>query len=104
MFGTATESLYFEIGKCLIPTGGFMDIIEALKEEEAKLQRHLTALQVAIVALNGGAKPAVSQGHAGSPRGTKGKRILSTAARAKMSRAAKVRCAKIRAEKAKKRK
>ena len=78
-----------------------MDIIEALQQEESKLQRQLTAVQGAIAALNGSAKTAVSLGHAISPRGTKARRTLSAAARAKMSRAAKVRWAKIRAERAK---
>jgi hypothetical protein len=77
-----------------------MDIIEALKQEESKLQQQLAAVQGAIAALNGGAKSSVSLGHASSPRGTKAKSTLSAAARAKMSRSAKARWAKIRAEKA----
>jgi hypothetical protein len=101
-FGTVTESLYFEIRKCLIPAGGFMDIIGALKQEESKLQRHLTAVQGAIAALNGGSKTAVSTGHASSTRDARAKRTLSAVVRAKMSRAAKARWAKIRVEKAKK--
>jgi glycerol-3-phosphate O-acyltransferase len=79
-----------------------MDIVEALKQEESKLQRQLTAVQGAIAALNGGAKTAVSLNHASSPRGTEAKGTLPAAVRAKMSRAAKARWAKIRAEKAKK--
>ena len=74
-----------------------MDIIEALKQEESKLERQLTAVQGAIAALNGGAKTAVSR----SPRGTKAKSTLSAAVRAKMSRAAKLRWAKIKAEQSK---
>jgi hypothetical protein len=81
-----------------------MDIIEALKQEESKLERQLTAVQGAITALNGRAKTAVSLGHVSSPRVTKARRTLSAAARAKMSRAAKVRWAKIRAERSKGRK
>jgi hypothetical protein len=77
-----------------------MDIIGALKQEEAKLERQLTAVQGAIAALNGGAKTAVL-GHGGSPRGTRAKWTLSTAARARMSRAAKLRWAKIKVAKAK---
>ena len=79
-----------------------MDIIGALKQEESKLQRQLTAVQSAIAALNGGAKTAVSPGHTSSPNGTSAKRIMSAAVRAKIARSAKARWAKIRAEKAKK--
>jgi hypothetical protein len=81
--------------------GGFMDIVGALKEEESKLQRQLTAVQGAITALNGSAKTAVSRGHIRSANGAGGKRALSAAGRARMSRAAKARWAKIRAGKAK---
>jgi hypothetical protein len=75
-----------------------MDIIGALKQEEAKLERQLTAVQGAIAALNGRAKTMVSLGHASSPRA---RWTLSASARAKMSRAAKLRWAKIKAEKGK---
>jgi hypothetical protein len=79
-----------------------MDLVEALKQEESRLQRQLTAVQGAIAALNGRAQTAVSLGHASSPTGTISRRTMSAAVRAKMSRAAKARWAKIRAEKAKK--
>ena len=79
-----------------------MNIVEALKEEQAKLQRQLTGIQAAISALNGGGTPAVSPGHTGSPNGRGGKRTMSAAGRASISRATKARWAKIRAEKAKK--
>ena len=78
-----------------------MNIIEALKQEESKLHRQLTAVQRAIAALNGGSTPAVSPGPTSSPNGT-GKRTMSAAVKAKIARAAKARWAKIRAEKAKK--
>ena len=78
-----------------------MDIIGALKQEESKLQRQLTAVQGAIAALNGSGKRAVSPDHVGSPNGKRAKRSMSAAARAKISHAAKLRWAKIRAEKAK---
>src|ERR1022692_2875140 len=48
--GIAAECVYFEIRQCLIPTGGFMDIIGALQQEESRLQRQLTAVRSAIVA------------------------------------------------------
>ena len=79
-----------------------MQIIEALKQEESKLQRHLTAVQGAIAALNGGAKTAVSPGHSSSHDGSGRKRTMSAAVRAKIARSARARWAKIRAEKAKK--
>ena len=78
-----------------------MDIIGALKQEEAKLQRQLTAVHSAIAALNGGGTAAVSQGHTSSPNGASGKRTMSAAVRAKIARSAKARWAKIRAKKAK---
>jgi hypothetical protein len=81
-----------------------MDIMGALKQEEAKLERQLTAVQGAIAALNDGAKTAPSRGDASSPSGTRAKWTLSAAARARMSRAAKLRWAKIKAEKSKNRK
>jgi hypothetical protein len=77
-----------------------MDIIGALRQEESKLRRQLTAVQGAIAALNGG--KAVASRRNVSPNGTHGKRTMSAAVRAKISRTAKARWAKIKAEKAKK--
>jgi len=74
-----------------------MNIVEALHQEEAKLHRQLSAVRSAIAALNGSAKPAVSAGRFSSPPSANGKRTISAAARAKMSRKAKERWAKIRA-------
>ncbi len=79
-----------------------MDIVKALKQEEAKLEKHaknaakhLAAVRDAIKAFGGsftaGAKAMVG----------KKKRKLSAAGRAKISRAAKLRWAKVRAAKAK---
>jgi hypothetical protein len=79
-----------------------MNIVEALHSEEAKLQRQLTAVKSAIAALNGGSTTAISSGHTSSPNGTSGKRTMSAAVRARISRKAKARWAKIRAEKSKK--
>jgi len=78
-----------------------MNIVEALRSEEVKLQRQLTAVKNAIAALNGGSTAAVSPRHATSPNGAGGKRTLSAEGRANIIRAAKARWAKIRAEKAK---
>jgi hypothetical protein len=79
-----------------------MDILEALKQEESNLQRQLTAVKTAITALNGGSTTAVSPGHTSSTNGASGKRTMSAAVRARISRKAKARWARIRAEKAKK--
>ena len=78
-----------------------MNIVEALHTEEAKLERQLTAVKSAIVALNGGGTTAVSVEHTSSPNGTTSKRTMSAAVRARISRSAKARWAKIRAQKAK---
>ncbi len=57
-----------------------MDIIGALRQEESKLQRQLTAVQGAIAALNGG-NPVASRRNVSSPNGTHGKRTMSAAVR-----------------------
>ena len=77
-----------------------MDILAALKREEAKLQRHLNGIQGAILALNGSdaastETPTVVHRRAGR------KRTMSAAARARISKATKARWAKFRAEKKK---
>lgn len=72
-----------------------MEIIAALKQEEAKLEKQLVGIRTAIAALNG--RPG-DVFHATPARG-QGKRKLSAAARAKISRAAKQRWAKFRAQK-----
>jgi hypothetical protein len=77
-----------------------MDIIAALKEEESKLHRQLNAVQGAISALNGDTNKApVTSGQKLNLNGTNGKRTMSAAVRARISRTAKARWAKIRAEK-----
>ena len=77
-----------------------MNIVEALHNEESKLQRQLAAVKSAIAALNGGSAAVISSGHVSSANGARGKRTMSAAVRAKIARAAKARWAKIRAEKA----
>lgn len=74
-----------------------MDILAALKQEEVKLEKQLIGIRGAIAALNGRSASISTPKSA-----TGGKRILSAAARAKISRAAKQRWAKVRAEKSKK--
>jgi hypothetical protein len=75
-----------------------MDIIAALKEEESKLRRQLNAVQGAVSALNGDAnKASVTSRQKLNLNGTNGKRTMSAAVRARISRTAKARWAKIRA-------
>jgi hypothetical protein len=76
-----------------------MNIVKALQQEEVKLRRQLTAVQGAIAVLNG-SRISVSPRHASSSNGTSGKRTMSAAVRARISRAVKARWAKVRAEKA----
>jgi hypothetical protein len=78
----------------------FMDILVALKQEQSKLQRQLKGIEGAIQALNG-SHSAPSRTQLVSHKGVKGKRTMSAAARAKISKATKARWAKFRAEKAK---
>jgi hypothetical protein len=78
-----------------------MDIIAVLKQEESKLHRQLSAVQGAIAALNG------THGTSGTQRTKtaihgRGKRTMSAAVRARISRTAKARWARIRAEAANK--
>jgi hypothetical protein len=85
-----------------------MDILAALRKEEAKFEKQVGAAQqqldtvreaIKLVAgMNGGvnlkSKPVITQ-----VTGKRKKRVLSAAARAKISKATKARWAKLRAEK-----
>ena len=77
-------------------TGGFMDILAALRKEEGKLQHQLKGIQGAIASLNGHSRAVVT------PNGATRKRTMSAAARARISKAMKARWAKFRVKKAKK--
>jgi hypothetical protein len=79
----------------------FMDILVALEQEQAKLQRQLKGIEGAILALNG-SHSASSRTQLVSHNGIARKRTMSAAARAKISKATKARWAKFRADKAKK--
>jgi predicted regulator of Ras-like GTPase activity (Roadblock/LC7/MglB family) len=72
-----------------------MDILAALKQEEAKLQKQLTGVRGAIVAL-GGARTVASHGP-----GKRAKRVVSAALRARLSKLAKERWARIKTGKQK---
>lgn len=75
-----------------------MDILVALKQEEARLEKQLRGIQTAIVALNG----SYLSGSASGQKSVRPRRQMSAAARAAISRATKARWARFRADKAKK--
>jgi hypothetical protein len=77
-----------------------MDILAALKQEEAKLHKQLTGVRGAILAL-GGATTGASSGHSNHRKSTGGKRVVSAALRARLSKMAKERWARIKAGKQK---
>ena len=79
-----------------------MDILAALKQEEAKLQKQADIVQQQVDTVRAAIK-ILGRGVAasnGEPKG-KRKRVMSAAARAKISKATKARWAKFRAEKKK---
>ena len=77
-----------------------MDILVALKQEEAKLQKQLTGVRGAIVAL-GGARTVAATDPTNRARKTRPRRVVSPALRARLSKMAKERWAKIKAGKPK---
>ncbi len=79
-----------------------MDILAALKQEEAKLQKQADVVQQQVDTVRAAIK-ILGRGVAasnGEPKGKK-KKVMSAAARAKISKATKARWAKFRAAKAK---
>jgi hypothetical protein len=77
-----------------------MNILAALRKEEAKLQKQADKVRQQLDALRGAMKILGGKGGSGKPTGRK-KRVMSAAARAKISKATKARWAKFRAAKAK---
>jgi hypothetical protein len=75
-----------------------MELLTALKQEEAKLQHQLTGIRSAISALGGSYSSRLSGVGTGRKAG-RGRRVVSAALRAHLSRKAKERWAKIRADK-----
>lgn len=71
-----------------------MEILAALRAEEAKLQHQLTGIRGAIAALNGASASTVV-----ARKGGRAKRVVSAALRAHLSKKAKERWARVRAEK-----
>lgn len=82
-----------------------MDILEALKQEQGKLQHQLKAIETAIAVLNAssnGAHREMASLRAVSRDRTAPRQTMSAAVRTKISKATKARWAKYRAEKARK--
>ena len=77
-----------------------MDILNVLKQEEARLQKQLKGIQGAIIALNGSRATSTGAPVVLSQSGAR-RRTMSAAARARISKATKARWAKFRAEKKK---
>jgi len=77
-----------------------MNILAALRREEARLQKQADNLRQQSEALLAAMKILGGKGDSGKPTGRK-KRVMSVAARAKISKATKARWAKFRAAKAK---
>jgi hypothetical protein len=78
-----------------------MDIVQALRQEEARLHGQLTSIQGAIAALNGSTTKVGSSSHTGGAHGVAPRRTMSAAVRARISQKAKARWAKIKAEQSK---
>jgi hypothetical protein len=78
-----------------------MELLAALKQEEAKLQYQLTGIRTAISALGGGSYSNGASSLGAGKKAGRGKRVVSAALRAHLSRKAKERWAKIRADKSK---
>ena len=77
-----------------------MDILAALRQEEAKFEKQVNAAQQQLDTVRAAMKLLGGMNSGGKSNGTK-KRVMSAAARAKMAKAAKERWAKLRAAKAK---
>ena len=77
-----------------------MDILAALREEEAKFEKQVNVAQQQLDTVRAAMKLLGGMGSSGKTIGRK-KRVLSAAARAKISKATKERWAKFRAAKTK---
>jgi hypothetical protein len=89
------------LGRERIRVGGFMDILAALKQEEAKLQKQADATKQQLDTVRAAIKILGRRVASNSEPIGKKKRVMSAAARAKISKATKERWAKYRAAKAK---
>ena len=73
-----------------------MDILSAIKREERKLEKQVAAIQHKLKGIKAAAEALGRSAHNDVAKSTK--RVLSAAARAKISKATKARWAKVRAE------
>jgi flagellar motility protein MotE (MotC chaperone) len=84
-----------------LPPGGFMNILATLRREAAKLQKQADKARQQLDNVRAAMKIlGRERASSGKPIGRK-KRVMSAAARAKISKATKARWAKFRAAKAK---
>jgi len=77
-----------------------MDVLVALRQEEAKFEKQVNVAQQQLDTVRAAMKLLGGMGSTGKATGGK-KRVMSAAARAKISKATKARWAKFRAAKAK---
>ena len=77
-----------------------MDILAALRQEEAKFEKQVSTAQQHLDTVRAAMKLLGGMNNSGKQIGTK-KRVMSAAARAKISKATKARWAKFRAAKKK---
>src|ERR1700680_1994648 len=77
-------------------TGGFMDILSAIKREERKLEKQLASIHGKLKGIKAAAEAMGRSANRKVKKGTK--RVLSAAARARIGKATKKRWARIRAE------
>src|SRR6266480_1319279 len=96
------KTLTRRLGRETIPPGGFMNILAALKREEAKLQKQADNLRQQLDAVRAARKILGREvASSGKRIGRKKKRVMSAAARARIGKATKERWARFRAAKAK---
>jgi hypothetical protein len=84
------------------PPGGFMNILAALKQAEAKLQKQADIVRKQLQAVRSARKILGREAASGGKPIGKKKRKMSAAARARIGKATKERWAKFRAEKKRK--
>ncbi len=96
------KTLTRRLGRETIPdTGGFMNILAALRQEEAKLQKQADKVRQQLDAVRAATKILGREVASSGKRIGKKKRKMSAAARARIGKATKERWAKFRAAKAK---
>src|SRR5882762_9701197 len=95
------RSLTRGLGRERIRAGGFMNILAALTQAEAKLKKQADIVQKQLQAVRSARKILGREVASSDKRIGRKKRVMSAAARAKIGKATKLRWAKFRAAKAK---